>query len=127
MHSEGFRYSEKFEVVIVGVGVGVAVGAAEGVEVGVATGVGFVATLTAMPLFQRRRVPDLMQVNFFPPEIVVDPAFAHFAPALIPAALSGAAKRPNRRIRTITCKARFFIGEKYATTLTVGNTSPTNA
>ncbi len=63
----------------VGVGVGSGVGDGVGVGVGVATGEGF---LTATPLFQTSFVPDLMQVNFFPPETEVIPAFVHFAPAL---------------------------------------------
>jgi hypothetical protein len=35
----------------------------------------------ATPLFQTSFVPDLMQVNFFPDAVAVDPAFVHFAPA----------------------------------------------
>ena len=62
----------------VGVGVGSGVGDGEGVGVGVATGAGF---FNATPLFQTSFVPDLMHVNFFPPEVAVDPAFMHFAPA----------------------------------------------
>ena len=63
----------------VGVGVGSGVGDGEGVGVGVATGEGF---LIATPLFQTSFVPDLMQVNFFPEAVAVDPAFVHFVPAL---------------------------------------------
>ena len=59
----------------VGVGVEVAVGAAAAVAVGLG------AALIATPLFHTNRVPDLTQVNFFPPEIEVAPAFVHFAPA----------------------------------------------
>ena len=55
------------------IGAGVAVG------VGVATDAGF---LIATPLSQTSFVPDLMQVNFFPDVVAVDPAFVHLAPAL---------------------------------------------
>ena len=72
-----------------GVGVGVAVGLGVGVAVGVGStglktglGVGFGAALTATPLFQTSLLPDLMQVNFFPAAVAVDPAFVHLAPAL---------------------------------------------
>jgi hypothetical protein len=75
----------------VGVGVGVdsGVGEGEGVGVGVATGKGF---FTATPLFQTSFVPDLTQVNFFPPETEVAPTFVHLAPALT-AANDGAATK----------------------------------
>ena len=73
----------------IGVGVGSGIGDGEGVGVGVAIGEGF---LTATPLFQTSFVPDLMQVNFFPPETEVAPAFVHLAPALT-AANDGAAIR----------------------------------
>jgi hypothetical protein len=63
----------------VGVGVGSGVGDAVGVAVGVATGVG---GLIATPLFQTSFLPDLMQVNFFPPAVAVAPTFVHLAPAL---------------------------------------------
>jgi hypothetical protein len=43
-------------------------------------------------LFQTSFVPDLMQVNFFPPETEVAPTFVHLAPALT-AAKDGAAIR----------------------------------
>ena len=88
----------------VDVGVGSGVGDGEGVGVGVATGEGF---LTTTPLFQTSFVPDLMQVNFFPPETEVAPAFVHLAPALT-AANDGAAIRDiisksarNKRERVI--------------------------
>ena len=77
------------------VGVGVGVGVGEGVGVGVATGAGF---LIATPLFQTSFVPDLMQVNFFPDAVAVDPAFVHFDPAFGAAAWSGVARV---RIKTI--------------------------
>jgi hypothetical protein len=88
----------------VDVGVGSGVGDGEGVGVGVATGEGF---LTTTPLFQTSFVPDLMQVNFFPPETEVAPAFVHLAPALT-AANDGVAIRDiisksarNKRERVI--------------------------
>jgi hypothetical protein len=51
-------------------------------EVGFAVGVGVTVALIATPLFHTNLVPDLTQVNFFPPEIEVAPAFTHFEPAL---------------------------------------------
>ena len=67
----------------VGVGVGVAVGDGSGVAVGVATGDGFgAAALKVIPLFQTSFAPDLIQVNFLPEAVAVDPALVHFAPAL---------------------------------------------
>ena len=91
----------------VGVGVGVGVGTGEGVGVGVGSGVGVsvgVATgegfLIATPLFQTSFVPDLMQVNFFPDAVAVEPAFVHFAPAFGAAALSGVARvKINKTVR----------------------------
>ncbi len=62
-----------------GVGIEVGSGVGVGVGVGVATGVGF---LIRTPLFQTSFAPDLMQVNFFPPEVAVDPTLVHFVPAL---------------------------------------------
>jgi hypothetical protein len=56
----------------VGVGVG---------STGVKTGFGFGAALIVTPLFQTSFLPDLMQVNFLPPAVAVDPALVHFAPA----------------------------------------------
>ena len=79
----------------VGVGVGAGAGAAMGVGVGEGVGVGFATGkgfLTATPLFHTSFFPDLMQVNFFPPETEVAPAFVHLAPALT-AANDGAAIR----------------------------------
>jgi hypothetical protein len=59
--------------------VGVEVG-----SIGFATGVddGFGAAFTATPLFHTKRVPDLTQVNFFPPVVAVAPALVHLTPAL---------------------------------------------
>ena len=81
----------------VGVGVGSGVGDGEGVGVGVgvATDAGF---LIATPLFQTSFVPDLMQVNFFPDAVAVDPTFVHLAPALGAAACSGAARVRSKTI-----------------------------
>ncbi len=62
----------------VGVGVGSGVGDEDGVGVGVAAGDGF---LIATPLFQTSLVPDLTQVNFFPPAVAVVPALVHLSPA----------------------------------------------
>jgi hypothetical protein len=75
----------------VGVGVGLEVGVGVGVGVGVefgstgfATGVddGLGAAFTVTPLFHTKRVPDLTQVNFFPPVVAVAPALVHLTPAL---------------------------------------------
>jgi len=64
------------KLICVGVGVGVGVG------VDVTVGVGFgAAALIATPLFQTSFVPDLMQVNFLPDAVAVDPALVHLAPA----------------------------------------------
>jgi hypothetical protein len=65
--------------VAVGVGVGVGVG-----STGLKTGFSddFDAALTATPLFQMSLLPDLMQVNFFPPTVAIAPALLHLAPAL---------------------------------------------
>ena len=78
----------------VGVGVGTGVGVGDG-STGLKTGLGdgFGAALTTTPLFHTSFVPDLTQVNFFPPKVAVDPAFVHFAPALGVAANEGAAIR----------------------------------
>jgi hypothetical protein len=108
-------YDEKILVgTAIGVGATHGAGASVGVTVGGAIGftnglgVGFAAALTTTPLLHTRRFPDFAHVNFFPPEIVVDPAFGHFVPALVPAAFRGAAKRPIRSIKTITYEDRFF-------------------
>ena len=61
-------------------------------------GVGFgAAALIATPLFQTSFVPDLMQVNFLPDAVVVDPALVHLAPALT-AAKDGAEIMDSDRI-----------------------------
>ena len=90
---------------MLGVGVPAGVGST-GLKTGF--GDGFGAAFTATPLFQTSFVPDLMQVNFFPPETEVAPAFMHLAPALT-AAKDGAANRDrhsrrarNKRERVIT-------------------------
>jgi hypothetical protein len=73
----------------VGVGVadgnGVAVGEAAGVgSTGLIPGLteGFGIGFTATPLFQTSFEPDLMQVNFLPATVDVEPTFVHLAPAL---------------------------------------------
>ena len=83
---------------------GVTVGVGVGVGVGVAAGEGlFIAT----PLFQTSFVPDLTQVNFFPPETEVAPTFVHLAPALAaakegPAIRDSDSKRArNKRLRVM--------------------------
>ena len=78
---------------------------AVGVGVGVGTGDGFLIT---KPLFQTSFVPDLMQVNFLPDAVAVDPAFAHLAPALGVAAWRGVA-RERRRAIAISRRPLFFM------------------
>jgi hypothetical protein len=77
--------------VAVGVGVGSGLGTGVGVVVGVGVGVGVGFTI-ATPLFQTSFLPDLMQVNFFPAAVAVDPALVHLAPALGVAAWTGVAR-----------------------------------
>ena len=74
-------------------GVAVGVGVGDGVGETVATGAGF---LTTTPLFHTNLVPDLTQVNFFPADIDVAPAFEHLAPAFGAAAFNG-----DERVSTI--------------------------
>ena len=62
--------------------------------------------MTGTPLFQTSFVPDLMQVNFFPDAVAVDPAFVHFVPALGAAALSGVAKVRSKIIASPRCPLR---------------------
>ena len=106
------------QVKIIGAGVGVGVGVCVGVEVGVGSGVGDgegvgvgvgdttgAGFLIATPLFQTSFVPDLTQVNFFPPAVAVAPALVHLAPALT-AAFEGAVIKEResiteRRIRNL--------------------------
>ncbi len=101
----------------VGVGVGVGVGSAVGVGVGVGSGNGvgvgggvtigagfFIAT----PLFHTSFVPDLMQVNFLPEAVAVDPTFEHLVPAFGVAACTGAARASNKAI-AIARRALFFM------------------
>ena len=76
---------------MVGVGEGVGVDIGEGVGVG--EGVGF---LTTTPLFQINLLPDLTQVNFFPADIDVAPAFEHLAPAFTAAVAIGCSKTRAR-------------------------------
>jgi hypothetical protein len=64
-----------------GVEVATGVGVVPEFATGVTAAVGFAVALIATPLFQTSFVPDLTQVNFFPPEIEVTPAFEHELPA----------------------------------------------
>ena len=92
----------------VGVGVGVATGVGAGVgSSGFNTGFrfGLGTALTVTPLFQTRFVPDLMQVNFLPPAVAVDPAFVHFAPALTDAN-DGAEIKEMERTKARRIRAR---------------------
>ena len=79
--------------VMVGVGEGEGVDIGEGVDVGVGEGIGF---LTTTPLFQINLLPDLTQVNFFPADIDVAPAFEHLAPAFTAAVAIGCSKTRAR-------------------------------
>jgi hypothetical protein len=74
-------------------------GGAGGVDegAGVIVGEDFTAAFTATPLFQTSLVPDLTQVNFFPPVVDVAPALVHLAPALT-AAKDGVAINTRERI-----------------------------
>jgi hypothetical protein len=96
-------------------GTGVSVGDGTEVGVGVATGMGvgvgstgfntgfrfgFGAAFTATPLFQMSFLPDLMQVNFFPPAVAVVRALLHLAPALGVAACTGVARVSIKAIAT---------------------------
>jgi hypothetical protein len=70
--------------VCVGVTVGVGVGVAEGVSVGEAVGVAEgdgVGTATVTPLFHTSFLPLFTQVYFFPPAVIVWPAFLQALPA----------------------------------------------
>ncbi len=49
-----------------------------GSGVGVEDGFGAAALITTT-LFQTSLVPDLIQVNFFPPEVAVDPTLVHLS------------------------------------------------
>ena len=69
-------------------------------------GVGLGAALIATPLFHTSFVPDLMQVNFFPADVDVAPAFVHFAPALA-VANAGAEMREAARIRATNRRVCF--------------------
>ena len=95
-----------------GVGVGVGVGVAVGLGVGstglkTGLGVGFGAALIATPLFHTSLLPDLMQVNFFPPAFAVAPALVHLAPALT-AAKDGAEIRESVRSSATKIRVRLM-------------------
>jgi hypothetical protein len=85
-------------VVAEGVGTGLEVGDDSGTLV--TAGVGFIAT----PLFHTNFVPDLTQVNFFPPEIEVAPAFTHFVPALTAATAEVPASKSDQMIKGATIR-----------------------
>ena len=87
---------------------------------------GLVTGFTEIPLFQTNFFPDFTHVYFLPARVDVAPSFTHLDPALGEAACSGEPIRASDITDAIIAK-RFFIGEKYATALTVGNTSPTIA
>jgi hypothetical protein len=91
-----------------GVGVGVGVGST-GLNTGFKFGLG--AALTATPLFHTSLVPDLMQVNFLPPAVAVDPVLVHFAPALTDAnegaVISEMERTKARRIRARVMPIRY--------------------
>jgi hypothetical protein len=88
--------------------------------------VGLVTGFTETPLFQTNFFPDFTHVYFLPARVDVAPSFTHLDPVLGEAACSGEPIRASDRIATMNVR-RFLIGEKYATALTVGNTSPTIA
>ena len=90
-----------------GVGVGVPPIAPIGSPMAVGVGLGD-AALIVTPLFQTSFVPDLMQVNFLPEAIAVEPALVHLAPALGVAAWRGVA-RERRRAIAISRRPLFFM------------------
>ena len=89
------------------VGFGVVVGVEAGVGTAAVVAVGFGAALNVTPLLQTSRVPDLTQVNFFPPAMDVAPAFAHFAPAFTAASAEVPLKINAPRISGV--KARMLL------------------
>jgi hypothetical protein len=88
------------------------VGDGEGVTVGlgVAVGVG-VGFLTATPLFHINFVPDLIQVNFLPCEVLIWPLVVHVDPALI-AAKAGIVREDPVTASAITSDRDFFLTRK---------------
>jgi hypothetical protein len=92
------------------VGVGVGVGSAVGVGVGVdcATGDGFGGEIFT-PLLQIIFLPDLMQVNFMPAEVLTWPIFLQIAPGLTAALEVGAlTDKANAPINAVAIER--FIG-----------------
>jgi hypothetical protein len=67
------------------------------------------AALIATPLFQTRFFPDLMQVNFLPDAVAVDPALVHLAPALGVAAWTGATRDKSKKAESVSV-VHFFTG-----------------
>jgi hypothetical protein len=53
----------------------------------------------ATPIFQTSSLPLFIQVNFFPADVAMAPAFEHFAPALV-TALAGAIPNNDSAIRS---------------------------
>ena len=88
----------------VGVGVGVGVG----VDVAVGAGVGFFTTTS---LFQTNFLPDLMQVNLLPCEVLIWPLVVHLEPALI-APKAGIVREDPVIARAITAARVFFLIKK---------------
>jgi hypothetical protein len=87
--------------------VGFVVEVGAGVGVGVGVGVEVVAT----PLFQTNFLPDLMQVNFLPWEVLIWPLVVHAEPVLI-AAKAGIAREDPDIARAITSDRDFILMRK---------------
>jgi len=92
--------------------------------VGEGDGLGLTAGFTETLFFQISFFPDLTHVYFFPATVEEAPTFTHLEPDFGVAACKGDAIRASDIIDETSAR-RFLIDEKYATTLTVGNTSPT--
>jgi hypothetical protein len=88
--------------------VGSAVGVGVGVGVGCATGNGFGGEIFT-PLLQTILLPDLMQVNFMPAEVLTWPIFLQIAPGLTAALEVGAlTDKANAPINAVAMER--FIG-----------------
>ena len=100
--TEQGEYSFGSDVSGFGVGVGVDVGVGAG-SAGLNTGLrfGLGAAFADTPLFHTSFLPDLTQVNFFPPAVAVAPALVHLAPAFT-AAFEGAEIKERERITDST-------------------------
>ena len=92
----------------VGVGVGVGVGVDVAVGAGVGAGVGFFTTTS---FFHTNFLPDLMQVNLLPCEVLIWPLVVHLEPALI-AAKAGIVREDPVIARAITTARVFFLMKK---------------